>query len=349
MSTTMDRIPLSGAQPEVQPLPEPMRVAGVLLFTADTAAAILAIVLCAALFHAAIPAFFTVTATLFIAAAIGRYRSSFAVTARDEWYAAAAVLLPGLAVGALLSAALGFPWAPAILAALVWFVATGFMSVRLHRVRRSGVSYSGALPHVRMHPRSTTWEIEQHAIRALDVVFAALGILLLAPVMLIIALVVVIDDGGPALFGQRRVGRDDRDFTMYKVRTMRSDAGTAWVAQPGDTRITRVGAALRRTSLDELPQLFNVVRGDMSLVGPRPEMQEYASRFTHEVENYWQRHRVRPGITGWAQLYLPRTLTPEDAPVVLSHDLFYVEHAGLYLYLQCLIKTGAEIFAHRPL
>lgn len=349
MTSIVEHQPFAGSAGGALPLPERLEHFGSVIFAADAVAGIIAIVLCGALFHAAIAAFFMMTAAIAIAAAVGRYRVSFAVDARDEWYACAGVAAPAAVAGALLCAAFGFAWWAALAAALVWAAIAGYLSTRLHRARRAGTQYAGMLLRVRTTPRSVVAELEQGIIRALDVLLACIGIALLLPVMLVVALAVLIDDGGPALFGQRRVGRDDREFMMMKVRTMRRDAGAAWVSREGDPRITRVGGALRRSSLDELPQLFNVVRGEMSLVGPRPEMHEYAAQFTRRYENYWQRHRVRPGITGWAQLYLPRTLTPEDAPTVLRYDLFYVEHAGVYLYLQCLMKTAAEIVVHKAL
>lgn len=348
MNVTADHLEIARIDdPHESLLPESLRASSALLVAGDALGAVVAIVICGLALHAAIAAFFTVTATGVIGAAIGRYRQSFAVSARDEWYAAAGTGACGAVVGALLSLTFGFAWPAALLAGALWILCAGVAAERLHRMRRGGHTYAGVATHVRTTPHQPAWEIEQALVRVVDVVLAFVALIVLSPVMLIMALAVTIDDRGPALFGQRRVGRDDRDFTMYKVRTMRVDADERWVASDDDSRITRVGAVLRRTSLDELPQLFNVLRGEMSLVGPRPEMQEYAERFNAQLDHYWQRHRVRPGITGWAQLYLPRTVTPADAPAVLAHDLFYVEHVGLYLYFTCLMKTAAEIFSHR--
>ncbi len=168
---------------------------------------------------------------------------------------------------------------------------------------------------------------------------------MLAPVLAMIAVAVWLDCKTPILFLQERIGRDDRAFTMWKFRTMRANASGQW-ATPGDERITRTGAFLRRSSLDELPQLWNVLRGDMSLVGPRPEMREYADRFNADLQNYSQRHIVRPGLTGWAQIILPRNLQPSDVPSVLVHDLFYVQNVSVYLYMFCLVKTLCECGTH---
>jgi lipopolysaccharide/colanic/teichoic acid biosynthesis glycosyltransferase len=150
----------------------------------------------------------------------------------------------------------------------------------------------------------------------------------------------------PVLFTQRRVGRDGRTFVLFKFRTMKRDAGADWV-RPGDSRITRTGSFLRRTSIDELPQVFNVLRGDMSIVGPRPEMVEFARDFAQRLPSYDQRHVVPPGITGWAQLYWKRNLDPSDVTDVLRYDLFYVERASLVLDTALLLKTIAEVLFHR--
>jgi len=191
-------------------------------------------------------------------------------------------------------------------------------------------------------------EFERALIRVLDVVFTVVAGVLLAPVMLAIAVMIRRNDGPPIIFRQVRVGQHDRNFVMLKFRTMREDAGAAWVV-PGDDRITPFGAFLRRSSLDELPQLWNVLIGNMSLVGPRPEMRDYVDRFSAEAPTYWQRHLVRPGLTGWAQISLTRNVQPTDMPHVLRSDLFYVENASLYLYLFCLAKTAFELVSHRGL
>jgi lipopolysaccharide/colanic/teichoic acid biosynthesis glycosyltransferase len=164
--------------------------------------------------------------------------------------------------------------------------------------------------------------------------------------MLAVALAVFLDSGKPVLFRQERVGRGGRSFGIYKFRTMQHNAGSDW-AKPGDSRITRIGAFLRRTSLDELPQLFNVIRGDMSVVGPRPEMRAFADGFEKSIPHYAQRHVVPPGITGWAQVYLKRNLEPSDMPAVLPYDLFYVEHASRFLDCAIILKTAFEVLTHR--
>lgn len=164
--------------------------------------------------------------------------------------------------------------------------------------------------------------------------------------MLVASIAIAAESRGPVFFRQRRVGRDGRIFSVIKFRTMRSDAGSEW-ARPGDTRITKIGALLRRTSIDELPQLINVLKGEMSIVGPRPEMVEFAQRFAAELPSYDQRHVVTPGITGWAQLYGKRNLQPDEVASILPYDLFYVERSSPVLDTAILLKTVAEVLFHR--
>jgi lipopolysaccharide/colanic/teichoic acid biosynthesis glycosyltransferase len=178
-----------------------------------------------------------------------------------------------------------------------------------------------------------------------DVTVAAIGLVLTSPIMLAAAAAIAIEDGLPVFFRQQRVGENGRPFTIFKFRTMRSDSGNQWV-RPGDERITKIGALLRRASIDELPQLFNVLRGEMSIVGPRPEMVEFAESFRSSIPNYEQRHVVAPGITGWAQVYCKRNLTPADMADVLPYDLFYVEHASVLLDAALLFKTAVEVIFH---
>jgi lipopolysaccharide/colanic/teichoic acid biosynthesis glycosyltransferase len=182
--------------------------------------------------------------------------------------------------------------------------------------------------------------------RMYDVTVALVVLLLASPIMLVAALAIYAESGGPVFFRQERIGENGRPFRIWKFRTMRTDAGTDW-ARPGDDRITRVGRILRRSSIDELPQLFNVLRGEMAIVGPRPEMVQFARSFAQTLPNYPQRHVVAPGITGWAQLYLERNLDPNDVPRVLPYDLFYVEHASPALDAALTLKTAVEVFFHR--
>ena len=173
--------------------------------------------------------------------------------------------------------------------------------------------------------------------RALDLAGALLGLALAGPVLALAALAIRLEGGGHFIYRQRRVGRDGVPFDLYKLRTMVTGAetmGSGLIVDAGDDRITRVGGLLRRTSLDELPNLINVLRGEMSLIGPRPTVQV-------QVDRYDDRQRRRldalPGITGWAQVN-GRASLPWHERIEL--DLWYVEHAGLRLDLQILLRTA---------
>lgn len=326
-------------------LPERLQHGGTAMMAGDIVFAVITILLLTPLGGAA-SAFLALALVFVIAVIAGRYRVSFALRARDEWYQAAAVALLGASLGTLLALAFGLPWWGAIVGTVVWTLGAGLWGASLQRMRRGERSFDPAIERIRHPRRRRSAALELSVIRFLDAILASTALVLCAPLFAILALAVRLDDGAPVMFRQRRVGRDDADFMLGKFRTMRKDAGDTWV-RPGDGRITRRGAFLRRTSLDELPQLFNVAIGEMSLVGPRPEMREYADRFNREIPLYSLRHLVRPGLTGWAQLHLPRNLEPSDVPLVLSYDLFYVENVGVYLYLYCLIKTACEFASHR--
>jgi len=186
--------------------------------------------------------------------------------------------------------------------------------------------------------------------RLVDVALALLGLTILCPVMLAVAAFVYLDSGAPVLYRQRRVGRNGAEFDLLKFRSMPLDAearsGPVW-ASPADGRATRVGAFLRRSSLDELPQLFNVLRGDMSIVGPRPERPMFVAMFREHLARYDERHLVRPGITGWSQVHLSRVLEPSSVGQKLAYDLFYLEHWGLIMDAYVILKTAAEFLFHR--
>ena len=177
--------------------------------------------------------------------------------------------------------------------------------------------------------------------RALDVAIAGTGLALSSPLVAAAALAVKLQDGGPVLYRQNRVGKDGRDFELLKLRTMVVDAesqGAGYAVAAGDSRITRIGRFLRRTSLDELPQLWNVVRGDMSLIGPRPTLR-------YQVEQYDERQRRRleilPGITGWAQIHGRATLPWEER---IELDLWYVEHRSWKTDALILLRTPLSLF-----
>ncbi len=188
--------------------------------------------------------------------------------------------------------------------------------------------------------------------RAADVVVATIGIVLAAPIMAVVALAVRLTSPGPALYHQERVGQHGRVFTVHKFRSMRNDAeagtGAVW-ARANDSRVTPVGAFLRKTRLDELPQLWNVLRGDMSLVGPRPERPEFVHMLTEQIPFYGQRHSVKPGVTGWAQVSYTYGASVEDAMEKLQYDLFYIKNLSLGLDLFVLFKTVQTVVLKRGL
>ncbi len=183
--------------------------------------------------------------------------------------------------------------------------------------------------------------------RLLDVFAASLLSLLALPFLLVGALAVVLNDGLPVFYRQQRLGRFRKPFTLLKLRTMKrsaEDQGPRFAA-PADTRVHPVGRLLRRWRLDELPQLWNVLRGDMSLVGPRPERPELAVDLEQGVPFYAYRYSVRPGLTGWAQVHLPYCADPEDHQVKVEYDLYYLRHHGPGMYAHVLMRTlGALVF-----
>jgi lipopolysaccharide/colanic/teichoic acid biosynthesis glycosyltransferase len=178
--------------------------------------------------------------------------------------------------------------------------------------------------------------------RLVDAALAGLGLAIASPALAAAAVAIKLDDRGPVLYRQRRVGQHGGEFELVKLRTMTVGAeqqGAGYAVNEGDPRITRVGRVLRRISLDEIPQLWNVVRGDMSLIGPRPTL-------AYQVEQYTPRQRrrldVKPGITGWAQIH-GRARLPWEERIEL--DLWYVEHRSTWLDLKILARTPAALFA----
>lgn len=195
------------------------------------------------------------------------------------------------------------------------------------------------------------WAYAQESLLARDSVYdyikricecflAAVSLLLLSPLLLAIFLVIHRERSGPAIFRQERVGRNDKSFTLFKFRTMSTgaDKGAIYTAA-GDQRITRIGRFLRRFRLDELPQLLNVLKGDMSLIGPRAEWVKCAVPYAAQIPFYNYRHLVRPGITGWAQVNYPYGESLADALEKLRYDLFYIRHYSLALDLTIILKT----------
>jgi len=167
-------------------------------------------------------------------------------------------------------------------------------------------------------------------------------LVLTLPIALIAAIAVKLDSPGPIFYQQDRLGMGGQVFRIFKFRSMRVDAesstGAAW-ATPRDPRVTHVGRLMRLLRIDELPQLFNVIRGDMSLVGPRPERPEIVARLVPTIPLYNHRHTMRPGITGWAQICYQYGATVEDAREKLCYDLYYIKNWSLFLDLQIMLQT----------
>jgi lipopolysaccharide/colanic/teichoic acid biosynthesis glycosyltransferase len=159
--------------------------------------------------------------------------------------------------------------------------------------------------------------------------------------MLIVMLLIKLESRGGAVYTQQRVGEGGRVFTIYKLRSMRSDSearGAQW-AKSHDARVTRIGRFIRATRIDELPQLFNVLRGDMSFIGPRPERPEFTGELEQKIPYYSLRHLLRPGITGWAQVMYPYGATVEDACEKLQFELYYIKNYSLILDAAIILRT----------
>jgi len=183
--------------------------------------------------------------------------------------------------------------------------------------------------------------------RAIDVLFALAGLILFSPVMAVVAIAVRLDSEGPIIFRQTRVGWRGQCFETLKFRSMRVDAekaGAQW-AQQDDPRVTRVGAFIRKFRLDELPQFVNVIRGDMSFVGPRPERPVFVKELREVISYYDQRHSVRPGLTGWAQVQYRYGASIEDAFRKLEYDLFYLKNMSILFDCAIVLKTVRIVFS----
>ena len=187
--------------------------------------------------------------------------------------------------------------------------------------------------------------------RLFDIIVATTGLVIGSPVLGLVALAVRLTSPGPILYHQRRVGLHGREFVVHKFRSMRVDAeagtGPVWASKQGDSRVTPIGGMLRRTRLDELPQLVNVLQGEMSLVGPRPERPEFVAELTRQIPYYGQRHVVRPGITGWAQVRYTYGASTEDALQKLQYDLFYIKNASVLLDIFIVFETFKTVLLRR--
>jgi exopolysaccharide biosynthesis polyprenyl glycosylphosphotransferase len=176
-----------------------------------------------------------------------------------------------------------------------------------------------------------------------DMVCPIIGIILALPLLPVIAVLIKINSPGPLFFKQTRVGQLEKKFQLLKFRTMEVDAekgcGAVW-AQKDDPRITRIGGFLRKMRIDELPQLYNVLIGDMSIVGPRPERPEFVADLKNQIPYYTERHFAKPGITGWAQIRYNYGASVEDAMEKLRYDLYYIKNMSPFLDFQIIIETA---------
>ena len=190
-------------------------------------------------------------------------------------------------------------------------------------------------------PWASTFSVQAQLKRMADLLVAALLLLITAPFMAVAALLIWLEDRGPVFYAQQRSGWLGRPFTVLKLRTMTvqpADAPAEWT-QVGDQRITAVGGVLRRVRLDELPQLLNVLNGEMSLIGPRPERPELEHQLELSIPHYRKRHWMRPGLSGWAQVCAPYASSIEDSDLKLSYDLYYLRHFSTWLDLVILFRT----------
>lgn len=180
--------------------------------------------------------------------------------------------------------------------------------------------------------------------RVLDIVSSLLGLIIGLPIMIIVAILIKIDDKGPIFYTQERLGKNEKKFLVYKIRSMRVDAekygGAQW-AQKDDPRVTKIGKFIRKTRIDEIPQLFNILKGDMSLIGPRPERPELTYKFNEKIPGFINRLKIKPGLTGWAQVNGGYDITPEEKMI---WDIEYINNRNFILDMRIILKTIKVIF-----
>ncbi|MEZ5848156.1 MAG: TIGR03013 family PEP-CTERM/XrtA system glycosyltransferase [Geminicoccaceae bacterium] len=209
--------------------------------------------------------------------------------------------------------------------------------VDLTRLQKSWLVFSDGFDSSRL---------DMVAKRILDVVVSLFVLILCAPVMVLAAIAVRLGDGGPVIYSQTRVGRGGQLFLLHKFRSMRTDAekmGAQWATE-NDPRITPVGRFLRATRIDELPQLWNVLRGEMSFIGPRPERPMFVTQLERELPYFRERHRIKPGISGWAQVNYAYAATIEDTRIKLEYDMYYVKNWSLFLDFLIIAQTLRVVF-----
>lgn len=182
--------------------------------------------------------------------------------------------------------------------------------------------------------------------RILDIVLSLIGLVIGIPLMFIFGVLIKVEDRGPAIYKQERVGKGGKSFYLYKLRSMRTDAekyGAQW-AEKDDPRVTKIGRFIRKTRIDEIPQLFNILKGDMGVIGPRPERPQFTVQFNDEIPGFIDRLAVRPGLTGWAQVNGGYEATPEEK---LKDDIYYIKNRSFILDMKIVLKTvGVVLTGH---
>jgi exopolysaccharide biosynthesis polyprenyl glycosylphosphotransferase len=194
---------------------------------------------------------------------------------------------------------------------------------------------------VEVIPKETVYNL--YFKRIFDILVGCIGLIFATPIILITMIFIKLESPGKALFFQERVGYRGKNFNVIKLRSMRTDAeknGAQW-ASKNDPRVTKVGAFIRKTRIDELPQLINIIKGDMSMIGPRPERPEFTEEFNRDIPGFKMRLLVKPGLTGWAQVNGGYDISPEEK---LKYDLYYIKNMGLLLDLSTAFKTIRVIF-----
>ncbi len=179
--------------------------------------------------------------------------------------------------------------------------------------------------------------------RAIDIILCLIGLVIALPIMVIVGIAIKLESKGPIIYKQERVGLEGRTFTIYKLRSMYIDAeknGAQWACKD-DPRVTKVGRFIRKTRIDELPQLINILKGDMSIVGPRPERPILTYKFNEEIPGFVNRLQVKPGLTGWAQVTGGYELSPKEK---LEKDMYYIENQSLWLDFKIMFKTIFIVF-----
>lgn len=178
----------------------------------------------------------------------------------------------------------------------------------------------------------------------IDISFSIVGIILTLPILLVVAILIKLEDRGPIIYTQKRSGKDGKEFTIYKIRSMKLESPNRLIGwtDKNDNRITNVGKVIRRTRIDELPQFINILKRDMSLIGPRPEVPELTKKFNEEIDGFTNRLKVRPGLTGWAQVNGGYDLTPREK---YQKDMYYIKNRGIKLDIIILFKTVKVIIS----